>query len=369
MRDARESKAQLRSLITAWLEQTAALRYQDLPARQDPPFASLTFGAAGIAYALYRAGLALDDAELLARGERWAKEAEQHAGQRDGLRFADGTSTATSLAYGQDGIRFVRVLLAQARGDRAQVKARVARFVAAMPSRRDGPSELLFGAAGQLTGALVLHEATGDERLRALCDRQAQKLIGTGAPPPWTEAADLALAHGRAGPLYALLRWQRSTGGTLPTWFPQALDRLAAEQEPWFEARQSKQKVVLDRTWCNGWAGLTLLWAAAAEQPGWLFPYGRLVGGAARASLSAPGPAGGDLCCGLAGRAYAGLAAARLFDDERLHQHVLSVAADAAEQMRGRWPNGLLKGYPGLVCLALDLVHEKKPRGFPLLEA
>ena len=369
MRDAREARSQLRSLVGAWLEQTAALRYQDLPARQDPPFASLTFGAAGIAYALYRAGLALGDDQLLERGERWAEAAARHAGRRDGLRFAEGISTASSLAYGQDGIRFVQVLLAQARGDRAQVKARVARFVAATPSRRAGSAELLFGTAGQLLGALVLHEATGDERLRALCDRHARKLMGSGGPPPWTEAGDLALAHGRAGPLYALLRWQRSTGGALPDWFRPALDRLAAEQDAWFEARQSRQKVVLDRTWCNGRAGLTLLWAAAAEQPGWLFPYGRLLGKAARASLSAPGPAGGDLCCGLAGRAYAGLAAARLFDDERLHQQVLSVAADAGEQMRGRWPNGLLKGYPGLVCLALDLVHEKEPRGFPLLEA
>jgi serine/threonine-protein kinase len=339
------ARAHLRALVVAWLEQTQPLRYRDLPARQDPPFSSLTFGAAGIAYALYRAGVALGDGALLDRGERWAEAAGRHAGRLP----------AASLAYGRGGIRFVRVLLAQARGERAQVRARVGELVRA--ARPHGPTELLFGTAGQLTGTLVLLEATGDDRLRGLADRHARALLGA---PAWTRGADRALAHGQAGPFYALLRWARTTGGTLPAWFWSALDRLAREAGPWLRARESAQKPVLDRTWCNGSAGLALLWAAASAQRGARFA--RLARSAARAGLAASHLAGGDLCCGLAGRAYALLAAG-------MRAEALSLAAAAAAQMRGRWPNGLLKGYPGLVCLALDLAHERTPRGFPLLEA
>jgi hypothetical protein len=46
-----------------------------------------------------------------------------------------------------------------------------------------------------------------------------------------------------------------------------------------------------------------------------------------------------------------------------------SLAARATRQLRGPWPNGLLKGYTGIVCLALDLARERQPRGFPLVEA
>jgi serine/threonine-protein kinase len=339
------ARARLRALVAAWLEQTEPLRYRDLAARQDPPFASLTFGAAGIAYALYRAGVALGDDALLARGERWADAASRHA----------PALPAASLAYGRGGIRFVRVLLAQARGDGARVKARVGEFVRG--ARPGGPTELLFGRAGQLAGALVLLEATGDQRLRALADRHAGVLLGARA---WTRGADRALAHGQAGPFYALLRWARATGSALPAWFWSALDRLALEAGPWLRARESTQKPVLDRTWCNGSAGLALLWAAASTERGARFA--RLARSAARAGLDSATLAGGDLCCGLAGRAYALLAAG-------LRPQALALAASAAGQLRGRWPNGLLKGYPGLVCLALDLAHEKTPRGFPLLEA
>ena len=79
-------------------------------------------------------------------------------------------------------------------------------------------------------------------------------------------------------------------------------------------------------------------------------------------------PAGGDLCCGLAGRAYAALAVARVLPREGLRARALELAVAAVDQMRGRWPNGLLKGYPGVVCLAVDLLDEKHPRGFPLVE-
>jgi len=356
----------LRYFVSSWTRQIQSMGYTELTRRQDPPFASLTFGAGGVGYALLRAGQALEDRDLLMRAERWARAAERHLGSRGGLQIPDGVAAGASLAYGRDGIRLLQVLLAHARGDLPLTRARVGAFVRAVRATRRRPAELLFGTAGQLAGTLILLEATGDARLRALADEHAGALLGP-VPPAWTTIPDLAFAHGRAGILHALLRWRELTGGSLPDWFWDALEDLARAQPAWQRARKGPLAVVLGRTWCNGAAGLTLLWSKAFEQTGERRHLQR-ARAALRTSLAVTGPASGDLCCGLAGRAYAALAVARALPREGLRARALALAVAAIQQMRGRWPNGLLKGYPGVVCLAVDLVHERQPRGFPLVE-
>jgi serine/threonine-protein kinase len=355
---------QLRSFVEAWVRQIGPLHYRDLKKRQDPPFASLTFGAGGIAYALLRASQARGDRALLGAGERWARAAlPQFKGN---LQVPAGVAPGASLAYGRDGIRLVQVLLAHAAGDVTRTRARIGAFVRSVRGTRRRPAELLFGTAGQLAGALILLETTGDPRLRALADEHAAVLLDSAAS--WTDTPDLAFAHGRAGMLYALLRWQQVTGGTLPAWFPGALEALARAHPAWQRARKSRPAApILGRTWCNGSAGLTLLWTLAHEQTGEPRHLKRAQA-ALRTTLSVTAPAGGDLCCGLAGRAYAALAVARVLPREGLRARALDLAVAAIDQMRSRWPNGLLKGYPGVVCLAVDLLHEKRPRGFPLVE-
>jgi hypothetical protein len=348
-------EAHLRGFISAWLGQIAKLDYRDLAARQDPPFASLTFGAAGIAYALWRAGRALADGGLVVRARGWAEAAARHAGGRVALQPPGGMPRGASLAYDRDGIRFVRALIAGAGGDE-----RVGAFLRGVRATRRRPAELLFGTAGQLAGTVVLLEATGDARLAALADQQARLLLDD---PTWAARPDLAFAHGRAGIFHALLRWRRATGAALPRWFWPALDHTAAQQPAW----QRPRRRALRPTWCNGAAGMALLWTAAFEERGDRRTL-RLARAAAHTSLTATSVAGGDLCCGLAGRAYAALAVERVAPGEGFRAGALELAVRAVAHMRGRWPNGLLKGYPGLVCLALDLVHEPVPRGFPLVE-
>jgi hypothetical protein len=272
------------------------------------------------------------------------------------LQPPGGMPRGASLAYDRDGIRFVRALIAG--HDREQRVGAFVRGVRATPRR---PAELLFGTAGQLAATVVLLEATGDGRLAALADEQARALLDA---PAWAASPDLAFAHGRAGIFHALLRWRQATDGVLPPWFWPALDRTAAQQPAWQRARRR----ALRPTWCNGAAGMALLWTAAFAQSSDGRAL-RLARAAAHASLRATSVAGGDLCCGLAGRAYAALAVERVAPGEGFRAGALELAVRALGQMRGRWPNGLLKGYPGLVCLALDLVHEPAPRGFPLVEA
>jgi eukaryotic-like serine/threonine-protein kinase len=353
----------LRSFVDSWLKQIGAIRFSALPRSQDPPFASLTFGAGGIAYALLRAGQARGDRDLLLQAERWARTALGHLDEHP-LQIPSGVAAGASLAYGRDGIRLVQAFIAHALGDARLTRARIGAFVRSVRATRRRPAELLFGSAGQLAGALGLLEATGDARLRALVDEHA-KVLSRQAPV----MPDLAFAHGRAGILHSLLRWRKVTGGALPEWFAGALEDLAREQPAWQRARKRAQfSNILGRTWCNGAAGLTLLWTAAFEETG-TKKYLALARSTLRTSLGVTGPATGDLCCGLAGRAYAALAVARVLPRAGLRARAQELALAAVRQMRGSWPNGLLKGYPGVVCLAVDLLHEQRPRGFPLVES
>ncbi len=361
----------LRAFVRAWVDEIAPLSYADLAARQGPPFASVPFGAAGVAYALLRAGRALGDEAVVARGRAWVGDALRFARTKQGLRLPGGgaAEVAPSLVYGLGGVRHVAVLLARAGGDAAEVSKGVGGLLRSF--RRGGrrPDEFLFGTAGHLASSLLLFEATGDRRLRALAAEQVRPLLGSPrARPAWTRGADLSFAHGRAGIAHALLGWHRSEGREVPGWLADELARLARESVAWArERRRRPRAAAMMRSWCNGAAGLTLLWARSYEQTGDA-RFLRLARAGARRSATAMAAAGGDLCCGLAGRGYAALAAERVAPGAGHRDDAAALAVRAVDQMGGAWPNGLLKGYPGLVCLAVDLAFEREPKGFPLAE-
>src|SRR5688500_10986135 len=126
----------LRYFVSSWTRQIQSISYADLPRRQDPPFASLTFGAAGIAFALLRVGEALEDRDLLMRGERWARVAERNLGPPPSLQVPAGVAAGASLAYGGDGIRLLKILLAQARGDAPLAQRRVGSFIRSVRATR-----------------------------------------------------------------------------------------------------------------------------------------------------------------------------------------------------------------------------------------
>jgi serine/threonine-protein kinase len=305
--------------------------------------------------------------------ERWATDALHAARSRSGLALPDGDPRVdTSLLYGADGIRLVRVLIAKSRDRRRSFEARARAFVAAQRRTRVRPFEFLFGRAGQLAGTLCLLDATSDSRFESLAFEQARGLLGPTTArvrPAWTRAPNLGFAHGRAGVFHALLRFHRATGSALPSWFFAELDRLADDVSaaPWPE-RAEPRATVLARSFCNGAAGLTLLWASAFEctRRARYWELAR-TGLEAFSAIREGGP--GNLCCGLAGYAYAFLAVDRALGSARSLSQAGPLALAAIEQMDGRWPFGLLKGYPGLVCLALDLGRGREPRGFPLVEA
>jgi serine/threonine-protein kinase len=170
-----------------------------------------------------------------------------------------------------------------------------------------------------------------------------------------------SFAHGRAGTLHALLGWAIALERPLPA---SVTDELAG-----FDGRVERAPA-LGESWCNGDAGMVLLWARAYEclADGEYLQRARRCARRLGAHLSL---ATGDLCCGLAGRAYALLAMDRIDPDGGWYERAVTMARRAATSMRrsvGAWPNGLFRGLPGLVCLADDLVRPPRRRGFPLVE-
>src|SRR5262249_42044632 len=155
--------------------------------------------------------------------------------------------------------------------------------------------------------------------------------------------------------------WAAATGRELPRAFFDELCRFDADVDRAGLIDQPKGAVFGTRalwaTFCNGAAGLVLLWVRAYDLTRdlrWL----RRARAAAASLAHAAVDVGGHLCCGLGGHAYALLAMDRIEPGRRWYERALHTAVRALEQMvnnHGDYPNALFWGYPGIVCLALDL--------------
>jgi serine/threonine-protein kinase len=181
---------------------------------------------------------------------------------------------------------------------------------------------------------------------------------------------NLGVAHGWAGILYASLRWCRAVGIALPESLPALLAELAGRAQPWGRGLRWRwvrggDGIFSMAGWCNGSAGFVHLWTLAHRvlgEPSHL----ALAEGAAWNAWEAPGRRG-DLCCGLAGRAYA-----LLNLDRHLHgtgaggngvwlDRARALAERAAEGIaRTETPNSLYRGEIGVALLAVDL---ERPEG------
>jgi hypothetical protein len=108
-------------------------------------------------------------------------------------------------------------------------------------------------------------------------------------------------------------------------------------------------------SWCNGSAGFVHLWLSAERVLG-DEGYRELAYGAARDALG-PMETGVDLCCGLAGRAYALLALHRASGDDiwLREARALAVRALRPRMLDAPFALSLYKGVFGLVVLAEEL--------------
>lgn len=363
------------------------------PLLSGPPLAapstSVNYGAAGIAYALYRMACAGEDAELLALAEAWTDRAvrqipEEGAFYDEKIGITREAMGETSLYHSAAGVYAVQALVARASGN-APLQQRATSAFLEVSSKDTGKLDLTLGRAGTILGsAFLLRAAEASpspdtqtvKRLRSFGRESAarlwQTMEGWGAIREAKQLSKLGIAHGWAGLLYSLLCWSAVSHDPLPAKIAERLQQLGECAEPVGRGLRWPRDLTLSMDqqgrympgWCHGTAGHVFLWTLAHKMLG--DPcYLAWAEGAAWNAWETAGP-NGDLCCGMAGQAYALL---------NFYRHTgenvwLSRAQDAAryavvaqeecssqpghEQLAFRMES-LYKGDLGIAVLAADL--------------
>jgi eukaryotic-like serine/threonine-protein kinase len=381
-------------LITGFIQDMAQCRPLERLGKS-APVASVTYGMAGVACALYRLALIRGDAAALSAADLWITHALAGRSRRGAFSKRSMDLTAQTVGrispyHTASGIHVVDGLIAQAMGDRARYATAIRRFAADVAAPC-AVADLTLGRAGVLIGAALLLDALPADMS---AESAALRTIGNAAlDGAWRSAGPLTvssdpvacgIAHGWGGILYATLRWSRSAGIPVPDAVGPALDRLASLAQ--FDGRGARwprpgaggdliQNEV--HGWCNGPAGMIHLWTAAHRWTG-REAHRELAESSGWSAWDAAG-AYPDLCCGLAGRAYALLALYRHGGNSEWRNRAEALAARAQRALArlGDLPHplSLFKGAPGIIVLLADLARPEsacmpffEPEGWPAAE-
>ena len=343
------------------------------------PLCSVNFGAAGIAYALYRLACRRDDPRLLALADAWImkaqKDVEHEAAFRNpAMDMTEATVGCVSPYHARPGLHLVQAMIGEANGERAVRDAAAAAFLAAIDLsclQRD----LTLGRCGTVLGCAMLLEILPDPK-DPLCD-QLRRCGEQRLSDLWAETAgfdplddcrqwpNLGMAHGWAGLLYLTLRWHALTATPLPPVFRDRLAQLIDMAQPtgrgvtwpWRQNATDDSHATMPG-WCNGSAGMVHLACLAHRLLGNDSSLDVAEAAAWHAWEAGEGPV--DLCCGYAGRAYALVELYRStggsdwLDRARVLMHR---AVQLAPQLRtaDHPRHSLYKGELGLAVLIADL--------------
>jgi serine/threonine-protein kinase len=353
------------------------------------PVSSVTYGASGLSYALYRISCIRSDPKLLALADVWSDRAASALSASDAfynrsLEITPDTVGRTALYHTASGVHAVEAIVGQASGNFGAAQAAVDNYMAA--SRRPCENlDLTLGRSSTLVGCALLHDALsgseytdlgllvsfGDETLADIW-RQLDH-----APPmadPDGVVSYLGIAHGWAGMLYAALLWCSSANRDLPVGARQRLSELAQCAEPKGRGVHWKIKLGVKSAsssnytagWCNGSAGQVFLWTLAHRVLG----DDHYLALAERAAWNAweDAYASDSLCCGLAGEAYGLMNLYKYTSDEQwlLRAHDLANRAIKVTTSSS-FPNSLYKGTLGVAVLLADMLEGNKPC-MPLFE-
>ncbi|MFG3409891.1 lanthionine synthetase LanC family protein [Streptomyces sp. NPDC048142] len=334
------------------------------------PAASLNYGSAGIAYALYRMAMAEESPSLLASADYWSLRALHEMDRPEAfvnpeLDITPETVGSVSPFHRASGVHAVRALVDHAGGDPMAQENGVSSFVAAVQA--PCPSvDLTLGRSGVLLAASLLLEATRDPAVETVGAALQTELVSELERSAEMRAASttwqyLGIAHGWAGVLFALMRWCQATRSPVPSAVRDRLDELYAlarrdgDRLRWPVSAAPEAEAVSMQGWCHGSAGYVFLWTLAAEVLG--CPQLLDVAAGAARSVLVGGGTDRSLCCGLAGRAYSLLALYRSTGDDLWLDGAWALAGHA---LRAPGPLraqrlSLYKGDLGLMVLLADL--------------
>jgi serine/threonine-protein kinase len=348
----------------------AALDGPWLTEHLEPPRASLSHGAAGVALALLRISCAREDPALLALADIWGSQALREISTASGFYNEEWDLTRERVGeispyHCASGVHATRAWIAHARGDLQARNRAVEAFIDASRAT-DESWDLTLGRAGTLLIAALLVDVLSGRDSRAAARLVAlgrQTLRGLWQEIDGSPALDQlpgdypGIAHGWAGQLYATLQWCRASGDEAPASLAGRLGQLADRAEPvgrgarWTATAGAR----LVGGWCHGSAGFVFLWTLAHRQlgdPAFL----ELAEAAGWTAWEEPGRLP-TLCCGLVGRAYALLNLFKHTREQRWLQRARELAgrAVAAQSWEEERRYSLHRGELGLAVLAADL--------------
>jgi serine/threonine-protein kinase len=353
------------------------------------PRCSINYGAAGIAWFLYRTAGMRDDPRLLAAADVWCTRARQLADDEAAFASAEIGITrevtgGISPFHSVSGIHLVQAHVSAAMGDTGAVGRAARAFAEACAEPRENP-DLTLGWTSVLLGCACLVELLARHDVDcapvlALGTRLAGCVEGWMAEQRISDACEmrwLGLAHGWAGLLFGLLRWTEASGVAVAPIVRERLHDLAR-----LGIREGNSicwplrlgNDASDRApftgWCHGSAGYLLLWTLAYRVLG----RGRflaLARGSARhiaASIGSERIVDSSLCCGSAGQGFALLALHRATGEPE-SLRLAGELCERAVQYAGRTtrPNSLFKGDVGIALLVQEIAQPLRA-SMPLVE-
>jgi predicted Ser/Thr protein kinase len=323
-----------------------ALRNFDLIA----PRCSLSYGAAGIAYALLRLAQLNADAELLWAADAWIEKAILNATEPEAFTSASMGVTRRTIGYSslsgaEPGLYYTQAMVRAAAGDLRGTGSAISSFLATATRKPSHPADLNLGGPGLALAAHSLSQLHSSRGLQNKLVTFGEQLVARfWERMPASNRRRLGFAHGAAGIAFAALTCGK----------PANTDGMVAELR--------RQTVMLKKGvhwpvridgnffmpgWCNGVAGHLLLWtklwqrSAHSEDREMLE---RVAWGLweSRTNL-------GNICCGGSGQAIALACFATATGDENWRNR----AIEFLEKLRPRWPKddhpqSLFRGELGL---------------------
>lgn len=363
---------------------------------------SVNYGAAGIAYALYRISCIRGDRSLLSSADIWINRASQninknHAVYNSELGISSDTIGYISPYHTESGTHAVQAFISHAMGDFDSQREAIEHFLLASKAPCEN-LDLTLGYSGSLLVCSLLLDTIHNSAFqnRALLQdfgKEVMQLIWSRIDdfPPIRKCSDLTflgIAHGWAGILYAVMRWCQSSEVPVPINLKARLNELANCGESkgrgirWrrrLGAIENSQLSSYLSGWCNGSAGFVHLWTLAYH----MFPESEYIGLAEKAAWNVweePEKVG-DLCCGLSGQAYALLNLYKYTgENDWLHRaHALAnqAAVNIESAFRGNdgmsrtlpsIRNSLYKGEVGVALLAAEL-YRPEMSSMPFFES
>ena len=340
------------------------------------PRASLFYGSGGIAYGLYRIGCLRGDSRELRIADLWLQRAYKMGDARHGFLNSTYGVTRERVAlsspfHGLVGLHAIQALLSDAMGDLSTRYAAICKFIDESDLSVT-QLDLTLGRAGTLLAAALILDSSRDDvasqaRLIKLGDALLADVIHRlQAAGPIAASHDLdylGIAHGWAGVLFAALRWCEAAKRELKPELKERLSELAECGEP--SGRGLRWPVRNARSdpdgeegylagWCNGSAGFVQLWCLASQLSGDEV-FLELATRAAWNAWETPNRLS-NLCCGVAGGAYALLAAGRYTGDAKWSERARRLATSVTDDS-GSAPfyDSLFKGTMGHALALYDL--------------